>query len=146
MKEIKGNLITLANEGNFQIIAHGCNCFNTFGSGIAKEIKERLPEAYKVDHRTKKGDINKLGNMTKYSYDNFTILNCYTQYSYSNYEPQLDYEALTLCLRKINNTYKSMSIGLPLIGCGKAGGNWVVVLDIIEKELKDMDVTIVKIN
>ena len=79
----------------------------------------------------------------------------------------LDYEALTLCLRKINHIFKGKHIGLPLIGCGLAGGVWDYhklpktsdeeieiyeqfyhqekkdVKTIIQEELKDMDVTIV---
>jgi len=59
-------------------------------------------------------------------------------------EKPFDYEALTLCMRKINHQYKGNKIGLPLIGAGLAGGDWNVIEKIIEKELKDMDVTIVK--
>jgi O-acetyl-ADP-ribose deacetylase (regulator of RNase III) len=146
MHEIKGNLITLAKEGSFDIIAHGCNCFNTFGHGIAKEVKERLPEAYAVDCKTKKGDFTKLGNYTGCIYKDFTILNCYTQFSYSGSVPSLDYEALTLVMRKINHNFPAKSIGLPTIGCGLAGGDWAIVQKIIEKELKDMVVTIVKLE
>jgi hypothetical protein len=32
----------------------------------------------------------------------------------------LDYEALALCLRKINHTFKGKHVGLPQIGCGIA--------------------------
>jgi hypothetical protein len=73
----------------------------------------------------------------------------------------LDYEALTLCLRKINHIFKGLHIGLPLIGCHLAGGVWDYeqlpegeqfdyitgrkkdVKTIIKQELKDMNVTIV---
>lgn len=148
MKEVYGNLITMALDGNFDIIIQGCNCFNTFGRGLAKEIKERLPKAYAVDYKTKKGDINKLGNYSSCIIDteegdDFMVINCYTQYMYSNTEPQIDYEALTLCLRKINFEFKGHIIGVPLIGAGLAGGDWNRIKTIIETELKDMDVTIV---
>ena len=139
-------MIDLALEGNFQLIAHGCNCFNTFGSGIAKEVRERLPEVYEADRKTIKGDISKLGNITYYDYDKFTVLNCYIQYGTSCTTPQIDYEALTLCMRKINQQYPGRSIGLPLIGCGLAGGNWFIVEKMLKEELKDMDVTIVRFN
>ena len=148
MKEINGNLIDLALEGNFDIIIQGCNCFNVFGRGLAKEIRERLPKAYAADCKTKKGDINKLGNystciINTEEGDDFMVLNCYTQYMYSNESPQIDYEALTLCLRKINHEFGGSVIGVPLIGSGLAGGNWGRIKTIIETELKDMDVTIV---
>jgi O-acetyl-ADP-ribose deacetylase (regulator of RNase III) len=148
MKEVHGDLITMALDGEFDIIIQGCNCFNTFGRGLAKDIKERLPKAYAADCRTKKGDMNKLGNYSSCvidteSRDDFMVLNCYTQYMYSNTEPQIDYEALTLCLRKINHEFSGHSIGVPLIGAGLAGGDWNIIKPIIERELKDMDVTIV---
>lgn len=38
-KEIKGDLIKLALEGEFDVIAHGCNCFCTMGAGIAVAMK-----------------------------------------------------------------------------------------------------------
>jgi O-acetyl-ADP-ribose deacetylase (regulator of RNase III) len=149
MKEVYGNLITMALEGDFDIIIQGCNCFNTFGRGLAKEIRERLPKAYAADCKTKKGDMNKLGNystcvINTEGGDDFMVINCYTQYMYSNSEPQIDYEALTLCLRKINNEFKGAKIGVPLIGAGLAGGDWFKISEIIDRELKDLDVTIVK--
>lgn len=145
MKEVYGNLITMAQGGDFDIIIQGCNCFCAFGRGLAKEIKERLPKAYKADCKTKKGDINKLGNYSVCDdYDDFTVINCYTQFHYSNESPQIDYEALTLCLRKINHEFKGATIGVPLIGAGLAGGDWLKIHEIIDRELKDMDVTIVR--
>lgn len=152
MKEIKGDLIHLAKQGEFDIIAHGCNCFCKMGSGIAKQIAIEIPDALRVDSLTKPGDINKLGNYTVAKIFNGgkemgIILNCYTQYGYkSRFKPNLkpiDYEALTLCLRKINHNYKGKKIGLPLIGAGLAGGDWNIIKQIIEGELKDMDTTIV---
>jgi O-acetyl-ADP-ribose deacetylase (regulator of RNase III) len=150
MKTIKGDLIEFALRGDFDLIGHGANCFNTMGAGIAKAIKERVPEAYDIDQMTSKGDIRKLGNFT-YAYHeegDFYAINCYSQYNYGinhldGTANPLDYEALALCLRKINHIFKGKSIGLPMIGCGLAGGDWDRVSKIIETELKDMDVTIV---
>jgi len=148
MREIDGNLITLAQAGEFDVITHGCNCFCTMGSGIAPQIKKAFPAAWEYDLKTDKGDIQKLGT---YSYGQdvvknnkfLTIINSYTQYHYDASKKPLDYEALTLCMRKINHNFKGKSIGLPLIGCGLAGGDWQRVKSIIERELSDMDVCIV---
>ena len=35
MNIVKGDLIKSAKEGQFDVIIHGCNCFNTMGAGIA---------------------------------------------------------------------------------------------------------------
>jgi len=46
-------------------------------------------------------------------------------------------------MRKINHVFKGQHIGLPKIGCGLAGGDWNIVKEIIQKELKDCNVIIV---
>jgi len=149
MKEIKGDLITLAKSGEFDIITHGCNCFCRMGRGIAPQIKEAFPSAWEYDKKTIPGDIMKLGT---YSYgeeilDNgklLTVINSYTLYGNDPSQKPLDYEALTLCMRKINHNFKGKSIGIPyVIGCGLAGGNKNIVLDIIKKELCDLEITMV---
>jgi len=149
MKEIEGDLIQMALNGDFDIIAHGCNCFCTMNSGIAKTIKETFESAYFADQKTKRGNYNKLGNITLGNYELtnnkfLTILNCYTQYNYGTDEVHLNYIALAMCLNKINFFYKGKKIGLPVIGCGLGGGDWNIVKEIIKKELTDLDVTIVK--
>jgi O-acetyl-ADP-ribose deacetylase (regulator of RNase III) len=149
MKEIDGDLIKLAKEGYFNLIIQGCNCWCKMGSGLAKQVSEEIPDAVKADNLTIPGDINKLGNYTiGIIYDSNNkpiskIFNCYSQYNYNASSKPLDYEALTLCLRKINHNHPKESIGVPLIGSGLAGGDWNIIKKIIEKELKDMDVTIV---
>lgn len=76
-------------------------------------------------------------------------VNMYGQYNYGMNHTDgssrpLDYEALTLCMRKMNMIFKGMKIGFPyVIGCGLAGGDKDVVINIIKKELKDCDVTLV---
>lgn len=155
-KEIEGNLIDMALNGDFNLIAHGANCFCKMGSGIAKEIAARIPDAVRADNETKKGDIRKLGNFTYGGIWNFEeekltgeeklkgyILNLYTQYNYGTDSIKADYEAITLCMRKVNKLYKGYTIGLNKIGAGLAGGNWDKIKKIIQTELVDMDVTIV---
>jgi hypothetical protein len=58
----------------------------------------------------------------------------------------LDYDALILCLRKMNHIFKGKRIGLPQIGCGLARGNWAIVKELIINELKDCNVTVVIYN
>ena len=147
MKEINGDLIKLAKQGEFDIIAHGCNCFNTMGAGIAKQIKEEFKDAWIADQHTISGDINKLGTFTRVYYESkkLWVYNCYTQYRYGTDKIYLDYEALTLCMRKINHMNTIGRIGMPKIGCGLAGGDWNIVKKIMEKELELMNITIVSL-
>ena len=48
------------------------------------------------------------------------------------------------CLRKVNFKFPRKTVGLPKIGAGLAGGDWIVIKNIIEDELKDLNVTIVE--
>lgn len=152
MKYVEGNLIKLALEGEFDVITHGCNCFCTMGAGIAVPMKQAFGcDKFKMEDKKYRGNINKLG-IIDWEYNpalQLIVINSYTQYRYgrnhaNGAEKPIDYEALTLCLRKINHIFKGKKIGLPLIGAGLAGGDWNIIEKIIEKELKDMDVTIVK--
>ena len=152
-KEIEGDLIKLALEGNFDVIAHGCNCFCTMGAGIAPQMAKIFGcDRFFLENNQFRGDIDKLGRIEVTEKDLITkslyVVNAYTQYGFgSNHtngtQIPLDYEALTLCMRKINHQFKGQHIGLPQIGCGLAGGDWTVVKTIIQKELKDCNVTIV---
>ena len=167
-QEIEGDLIQLALQGSFDVIAHGCNCFCLQKAGIAAAMSKTFKtDGFDLETAAYKGDINKLGQIEHRNYNisngviiplkefgdiNFCVVNAYTQYQPG---ANLDYEALTLCLRKINHEFKGKHIGLPQIGCGIAGGVWDKyhtpqeglyrdVKTIIQQELKDCKVTIVK--
>ena len=133
LQHCKGNLIDLAISGKFDIIVHGCNCFNTMGGGIAREIKQRMPAAYAEDCKTVQGDYNKLGNYTTAFVNNVLVVNAYTQYSYSTREQDLfEYTAFSLILQKICHEFPGRNLGLPYIGMGLASGNPDTILDIID--------------
>lgn len=150
IKYVTGDLIHLAKNGYFDMIGHGCNCFNTMNSGIAKQIREEWPQLYKKDCETKSGDKSKLGTYTGsfiYREQNLTafwVLNLYTQYAYGRDKVYVDYDAIRKCMIKIRQNFLHYRVGLPKIGCGLAGGDWKIVEKIIEDELFDMDVTIVE--
>lgn len=188
-EEIEGDLIKLAKEGKFDVIAHGCNCFCRMKRGIAPQMAEAFDcDKFYMERSFLSGNINKLGQIDaqicfvrdngkigkfiteidlskikKGTPEAFVVINAYTQYEWSTETKPLDYQALTICLRKINHSYKGFHIGLPLIGCHLAGGIWDYtkenlslkehneyligikkdVKTIIKEELKDMDITIV---
>ena len=143
-KEIIGDLILMAKNGAFDVITHGVNCFCTHKSGIAVQFAKGFgTDRFKYEHDILKGNIDKLGRIDYETFRKLTIINSYTQYGYGRDKVHLDYEALTLCMRKINHIFKGKHIGLPKIGCGLAGGDWERVKLILQTELKDMDVTVV---
>lgn len=150
MKTIKGNLIKLAEHGEFDVIVHGCNCFTTMGSGIARQIHESYPGAYKVDAETVRGDAEKLGTFTFYDTGKFIIVNAYTQYTTNGFGESNDlfeYEAFEKVLTKLAEAWPNSRFGFPLIGCGLAGGDKKRILTMIEdfsKIITDGTVTVVE--
>lgn len=167
MKETKGDLIELAKKGMFDVITHGCNCFCTMGAGIAVPMKEAFGcDKFHMESPEFRGNVNKLGSIDYKTIHinkeitsdlinvngfNLTVINSYTQYRYGRNHSDgdknpVDYEAIQLCMRKINHVFKGKTIGLPMIGAGLAGGDWNKIKLIIEKELKDMNIFIVKYN
>jgi O-acetyl-ADP-ribose deacetylase (regulator of RNase III) len=135
LKHTKGNLLDLAEAGEFDIIVQGCNCFNTMGGGIAREIRERYPVVASVDMETLKGDYRKLGNWTECDAgekNRFTVINAYTQYNMSRGTDVFEYTAFQLILEKLAFVFPGKRFGLPYIGCGLAGGDKDVIIPMIE--------------
>lgn len=132
LKHTKGNLLDLAEAGEFDVIVHGCNCFNIMGGGIAREIAKKYPSAARADRSTRYGDYMKLGNWTEFNTGRFTILNCYTQYSMSKGEDVFEYVAFELILQKLSYAHGNKRIGLPYIGMGLAGGDKERIMKMLE--------------
>jgi O-acetyl-ADP-ribose deacetylase (regulator of RNase III) len=134
LKHVKGNLLDLAEAGLFDIIVQGCNCWNTMGGGIAREIRERFPVAASVDMETVNGDYRKLGTWTECDAgetNRFTIVNAYTQYNMSQGTDVFEYTAFQLILEKLAFVYPGKRIGLPYIGMGLAGGDRDIIIPMI---------------
>ena len=154
LKVMKGNLLDFAEQGHFNIIVQGCNCFCTMGSGIAREIRERYPEAFYADQQTKPGDYTKLGNWTqceagdfvdpqtymtrnKYAENDpkrFTIINAYTQYGFNKGGSNTDvfeYTSFELILQKLGHEHPQSHFGFPRIGQGLAGGDSVTITEML---------------
>ena len=162
-----GDLIKLAKEGNFDVIVHGCNCLSVMKSGLAPQMAAAFG-CDKFEMEMWGPSIDKLGNIDYKTFlleknNTFTIdlgegnpdkgtelvvVNAYTQYSYGRNHTDgvtqpFDYEAFTICMRKINRTFKRKCIGMPKIGSGLAGGDWNRIEKIINTELIDCEVIIV---
>ena len=147
IKEVWGDAVKMLKSKEISVLAHGCNCFNTMGSGIAAEIAKFFPDAVISDKMTKYGDINKLGNIDivyiQHEEDDLveeTVVNCYTQFSPG---ADVSYAAIEMCLRKLNQEFKGRHIAMPRIGAGVAGGNWLLIRELIRKCCADCDVTII---
>ena len=156
-KEEWGDLIDMALDGKFDVIGHGCNCFCAMSAGIAPQMATAFGcNQFPMEDKSTSGDINKLGQIdwkvltltggsSEFDFFEFdlAVVNIYSQYTPKVALKPLDYEALTLGLRKINHIFKGKRVGLPLIGAGLAGGEWSRIKEIIQTELKDCDVTVI---
>jgi O-acetyl-ADP-ribose deacetylase (regulator of RNase III) len=168
MKTIKGDLIKLAEEGMFNVIVHGCNCFHAMGGGIAKQLADRYPIVEETDRQTEFGDKNKLGTSSQVIVKSpttnhlFIVKNAYTQYYWSHGKDVFEYDAfqrfLNYTTELIIQSYtpkegfvtpkKRPHYGFPQIGAGLAGGDWSRISKMIEKFSEDVacyaDVTVVE--
>lgn len=156
MKTVKGDLIKRAENGEFDVIVHGCNCFHTMGAGIAGQLARKYPEVLQTDiEESEFGDKNKLGSYTAVQIETddalFTVVNAYTQFECGGDQRYASYDAIDRVFRKLAfdlnvesiEDYSELKIGYPMIGAGLAGGDWDVIKVIIEKALNGLDHTLV---
>jgi O-acetyl-ADP-ribose deacetylase (regulator of RNase III) len=134
IKLVKGDLLAQARAGQYDIIMHGCNCFNVMGGGIAGQVAHQFPDAYLADQETVRGDAGKLGTYTIGMDGRLVVLNCYTQYGISRGgEDVFEYTAFQRVLEKIQYRFGKWRIGLPMIGMGLAGGDAERIVPMIEQ-------------
>jgi len=137
--EIKKDLLS----SDLDAIAHCANCFCTMGSGIARQIKLKLPEAYDVDLKTRAGDKFKFGNFSmaeitkpKMETQIKYVYNLYGQFFYGRESRKLNYESIytALDLMRLDCITKPIkTIGFPRnMGCNLAGGHFPIVLEMIK--------------
>lgn len=147
MQTVRGDLIALAKQGEFDVIVHGCNCFCTMGAGIAKLIRQEFPEAYEADLATEKGNRAKLGTYSTAKVElpdtTLQIINGYTQYNWRGAGVKADYDAITHLFAALKKDFAGKRIGYPLIGAGLAGGDWRLIAAIIDEQLAGEDHTLV---
>ena len=142
---VHGDLIALAEERHFDLIGHGCNCVHSMGAGIAKSLAKRFPEALEADLMTPKNAPAKLGTYSKAHVVtlDLTILNIYSQYLYKGPLPLASYPAIEQAARAIAAEFPGKRLGLPMIGAGLAGGDWLIIKEILGRELEALDLTVV---
>ncbi|MEM9139641.1 MAG: phosphatase [Pseudomonadota bacterium] len=145
MRTITGDLVALAKDGAFDLIAHGCNCMCTMGAGIALPIRKTWPDVFDADLRTQSGDRAKLGTCTQaiVASGKLTVVNAYTQFDYRGDGVKVDYDAVARCMAWIKDNHSGKRSGLPKIGAGLAGGDWSRIEAIVTEELTNEDVTVV---
>ena len=163
---VKGDLLK---ADHLDYICHQVNCQGRMGSGIAKAIREKWPEAYNEyrawhhewEQRADEmggsfefygptGDELMLGNILFHPVSetqNIIHLAAQQYYGYDG-KRYTSYDAFWSCLGYILEFIPEGSqIGFPAhIGCGLGGANWEVIETMIETMLKDYCVHIYKLE
>lgn len=128
------------------IIAHGCNCRGGYGSGVAYTMSRDYPKARDMYLEKFEEDGWNLGDVQfVLQRDGKYIANCATQYNYLPRGPRhANYDAIEECMGKVKDfaKHKGLSIAMPKIGAGLAGGEWFVIEKILQKVFTDYDVTV----
>lgn len=127
-------------------IIQSCNCFHTQGAGIAKQIRDRYPEAYDADRKTKYGDKGKLGTFSVATIKNDPlklVYNLYGQHEYGRTGRHTSYDAVVNGLEKIKIHAIANGltrVGMPKwMGCCLGGGSWRVVWSIVQDVFEKED-------
>lgn len=160
MEHVIGNVL----ESKADVILHQVNCQGVMGAGLAKQIKDKYPVVFlaykamceedkKLRLRTGQLQSNLLGRIQVCYKENYpigrvddpqVIVNLFAQDRYGrDGRCYTDYDALRLCLEKVNQRFAGKSVAVPyLMGCGLAGGDWNVVSKLIDVTLKDCQVVL----
>ena len=146
----KGNVVSALIDGEIDCLLHVCNNKGVMGSGIALEIKNRIPDAYE-QYKCSKHPLGTISiGVHEFGDEMFThyrgkVFNMVAQDGYGKGVRHLNYGALAHCLKGVaeHRSYTDDTIGIPYkMGADRAGGDWNIVLELVEYFLKDFNVTV----
>lgn len=150
LNRARGDLVEMADQGLFDVLVHGCNCFKTMGAGIAKQIAAKWPEALTADQACSLDAPSRLGKSTAVIVYNrqgkpFTIVNAYIQYGLGRPGRDVfDYGAFDNILTQLKVDFSpSVRIAFPYIGMGLAGGDPQRIIPMLEEFAETHNVTLV---
>lgn len=147
--ERQGDVLTSGAD----VIAHQVNCFGVMGAGVAKQIRTKYPKVYAEYKKICDDNQNNIGLLGLSHWvpigERQWIANLFGQHGYGRGDVYTVYPALkTALLRTVRGCEEleeqvvhTVRLALPYkIGCGLAGGDWRVVLPMIQKISEDTDV------
>ena len=147
MKEIiylKGDATSPQGKGH-KIIAHICNNRGSWGAGFVMAISKKWSSP-EIEYR-KWIETKTLGEIQLIPVeDEIVIVNMIAQDGFVNFlnPVAVRYEALKECLNKLVYRIKAndVSVHMPRIGCGIAGGKWELIEPIIKETLCKNDIQV----
>lgn len=131
-------------------IAHGVNCQNAMGSGVAKALFDKWPQVKEQYHsfmnegmnsgRSPKDFLGTYQERIEVEPDKF-VINLFTQLNYGyDGKRYVNYNAILTSLRLSIYRYDIKQMAIPKIGCGLAGGDWNFLEQILTDAFLDWDV------
>lgn len=147
IKYTKADLFTTGAD----IIAHGCNCVGGFGSGVAGQMARKYPMTrthYLHKFETegwRLGDVQFVTVENVNVWTNRYVANCATQKEYYPRDRvHADYEAIRKCMQQVHDFAKmhDLTVAIPKIGAGLAGGDWKIIEQILESVFHDYNVAV----
>lgn len=141
------------NETQGVIICHQVNCQGVMGAGLAKQVKTKFPSVYhaykeKCDALGSK-NLGSVQFCSCLSEAGYIVANVFGQDRYGTDKRYTNYNALKKAFSAVAQAFPNDAIRIPyLMGCGLAGGDWNVVLQIINEDLvnKGCQVEIWRLN
>lgn len=151
IKIVNGDLL----KAKETIIAHQVNCKGKMGSGVALQIKNKYPEAYRYYKKFIEftGGIENpeilLGAMFPVSISKTReVVHLFGQLDYGYGKQQTNLKSLKSALKELKTHAKlyDYTVALPYkIGSDRGGADWSEVYAIIEEVFHDYEVTLYKI-
>lgn len=151
MRYVTGNLVRMAltaMEHNFPTaFAHGCNCHDAMHSGIAWEFQRAIPEVRAADREMYQHHIENdlslmkmLGSYSTAEVGTIKVFNLYTQFY-----PGKDcrYDAIRSAFEEIDKREDIISLLIPRLGAGVAGGDWNLIEQIINESTPNTHIIVV---
>ncbi len=144
---IKGDATNPVGTGN-KLIVHICNDIGVWGKGFVLAISKKWKEPEKQYREWFKTQENfELGNVQFVQAEpTIFIANMIGQHKIrrTNGNAPIRYDSVEQCLNKVADfaKKKQMSIHMPRIGCGLAGGKWEEIENIISRTLIEKDISV----
>lgn len=147
---VSGDVLDALDRDEIDVVGHIVNCQAVMGSGIARSIRDRYPKVYEaylesfkeaaeegIDNLGMLGHVEVVGG----------VANLYAQFNYGRDKRHLNYGALGKCLQSLSKFAGGhLTYGFPYkMGSDRAGGDFSIVLEMIEFYFKDHNVRIYKL-
>ena len=137
----KGNAVDALINGEVDVLLHCCNAKGVMGSGIALEIKNRIPDAYDVYSYNHRLGSTTVGQYERPDGTHGYVMNMVAQESFGRSGLRyVHYGVLAKCLNCVERMSYGITktIGIPYkLASDRAGGDWQIVLELVEGILGD---------